>query len=192
MYPAHTQNDLSPKQLLLKYCTRIPWLIIYYILARWLPCSDAPVLGRPSRKFRSFICRHIFDYCGTNVNIDRNVLFGSGFRIRIGNNSGMGRNSVITSDIEIGENVMMGPHCHILTRNHNTVNIELPMCQQGFCERKKTTIGNNIWIGREVLFTPGRTIKDGCIIAARTCLCKDFPEYSVIGGNPARLIKLRK
>ena len=52
-------------------------------------------------------------------------------------------------------------------------------------------IGNDVWIGREVLFTPGRTVLDGTVIAARTCLCKDFPEYSVVGGNPSRLIKTR-
>ena len=53
-------------------------------------------------------------------------------------------------------------------------------------------IGNDVWIGREVLFTPGRTVKDGTVIAARSVVCKDFASYSVIGGNPARLITTRE
>lgn len=52
-------------------------------------------------------------------------------------------------------------------------------------------IGNDVWIGRETLFTPGRTVADGTVIAARTLVCKDVPAYSVIGGNPSRLIKSR-
>lgn len=179
-------------RLLKRHWHKVPWLIIYYGLARFLPGSYTFFFGRLSMIFRRFVCKHIFAYCGSNVNIDRMVTFGSGFRIRIGNNSGMGAHSVIDSNIIIGENVMMGPRCYILTENHCTERTDIPMCQQGYSIRKQTVIGNDVWIGREVLFTPGRTIKDGCIIAARTCLCKDFPEYSVVGGNPARVIKTRK
>lgn len=59
-------------------------------------------------------------------------------------------------------------------------------------QKKVTRIGNDVWIGRDVLFTPGRTVKDGTVIAARTVVCKDFASYSVIGGNPARLITTRE
>ena len=58
--------------------------------------------------------------------------------------------------------------------------------------RKKTIIGNDVWIGRECMFTPGRTIADGTIIAARTLVCKDFEAYSIIGGNPSRKIGERE
>lgn len=40
--------------------------------------------------------------------------------------------------------------------------------------------------------TSGRTIADGTIVAMASVLTKDFPPYSVVGGNPARLIKSRK
>ena len=53
-------------------------------------------------------------------------------------------------------------------------------------------IGNDVWIGRDVHMTPGRTIADGSIIAMCAVLTKDFPPYSVVGGNPAKLIKSRK
>lgn len=60
-------------------------------------------------------------------------------------------------------------------------------------QKKKTTqIGNDVWIGRDVHMTPGRTIADGSIIAMASVLTKDFPPYSVVGGNPAKLIKSRK
>lgn len=64
--------------------------------------------------------------------------------------------------------------------------------EQGYVGRQRTIIGDDVWIGRDVLFTPGRTVADGSVIAARTCLTKDFPPYSIVGGNPSRLIKYRE
>lgn len=119
------------------------------------------------------------------------MLFGSGFKIRIGNNSGIGINCVVPSDIEIGDNVLMGPHCFILYMNHAFERRDITIKAQGCHKRLPTKIGNDVWISREVLFTPGKTVADGTVIAARTCLCKDFPAYSVVGGNPSKLLKSR-
>lgn len=66
------------------------------------------------------------------------------------------------------------------------------MCMQGMTEKKTTRIGNDVWIGRDVHITSGRTIADGSIIAMCSVLTKDYPPFSVVGGNPARLIKSRK
>ena len=65
------------------------------------------------------------------------------------------------------------------------------MIKQGQRLRKKTVIEYDIWIERQVTFTPGRTVKKGSIIAAGCVLSKDFPDYSVIGGNPSCLIRKR-
>lgn len=80
---------------------------------------------------------------------------------------------------------MMGPNCFILDVNHIFDNPDIPMIQQGSTAKKITRIGNDVWIGRDVFMTPGRTIADHSIIAGRCVLCKDFPEYSIVGGNPA-------
>lgn len=167
-------------------------LIIYKVFLVWLPASSTPIIGVFMRNLRYLCCKHIFLYCGKNVNIERGAYFGSGFRLKIGDNSGIGINCHVTGNIEIGENVMMGPECHILSINHKFDRIDIPMLEQGSAEEKKTIIEDDVWIGRQVIFTPGRTVKKGSIIAAGTVLCKDFEEYSVIGGNPSRLIKNRK
>ncbi len=54
-----------------------------------------------------------------------------------------------------------------------------------------TTIGNDVWIGRESIIMPGVSIGDGAIIAAYSVVVKDVPAYAVYGGNPARFIKER-
>ena len=175
-----------------KYWKRVPFLILYYGVARYMPVSYFPVFGKLAKGFRFFCCKRIFEYCGKNVNVERKALFGSGFNVRIGDNSGIGINCTVPSDIIIGDNVLMGPNVFILSRNHEFHDKTKTIKAQRYQDRKKTIIGNDCWIGREVLFTPGRTVADGTVVAARTCLCKDFPAYSIIGGNPARLIGERQ
>lgn len=54
-----------------------------------------------------------------------------------------------------------------------------------------TVVGNDVWLGYEALVMPGVKIGDGAIIAARSVVVNDVPPYSVVGGNPARLIRPR-
>ena len=126
------------------------------------------------------------------MNIERRAWFGSGANIEIGDYSGIGINAHIPSDTIIGRYVMMGPNCFILDVNHEITDIDTPMMFQGMTARKTTIIEDDVWIGRCVSITPGRHISKVCVIAMNCVLTKDFPEYSIIGGNPSRLLKNRK
>lgn len=149
-------------------------------------------VGRFFRRLRGAVCRRIFKSAGKDINIERKAFFGLGTGIVIGDYSGIGPNCHVPSDTVIGNYVMMAPNCYILNRNHRVDNLDTPMVMQGDTERKTTVIGDDVWIGRNVLMTPGRHISNGTIIAAGCVLCKDFPAYSIVGGNPSRLIKSRK
>lgn len=52
-------------------------------------------------------------------------------------------------------------------------------------------VGNDVWIGRECLIMPGVKIGNGAIIASRSVVTKDVEPYTVVGGNPARVLKKR-
>ena len=169
---------------------KILCLALYYGVARWLPLSSK--MGGVGKAVRYTLCKRIFKACGKNVNIERKANFGSGLDIEIGDNSGLGINCMVPSNTKIGKNVMMGPNVYILAQNHRFDRLDIPMCQQGFSPKATTVIEDDVWIGRDVLMTPGRTIKTGSIIAGGCVLCKDFPEYSIVGGDPSRLIKSRK
>lgn len=54
-----------------------------------------------------------------------------------------------------------------------------------------TVIGNDVWIGRESVIMPGVKIGDGAIVAAYSVVAKDVEPYTIVGGNPSRLIKKR-
>lgn len=182
---------MSIKKIYLNF-TRIICLAIYYGFARYLPNSYSAIGGRLSMLFRRILCKQIFKYCGQNINIERMANFGSGRNICIGNNSGIGINACIPSDTIIGNDVMMGPNCYILSQNHIFERTDIPMNQQGETKPMQTIIGNDVWIGRDVLIMPGRIIKEGTIIGGGTVLTKNFDAYSIVGGNPSKLIRMRK
>ena len=166
-------------------------LIAYYGIAYWLPRSYSPLWGGARKHFRAFLCRHIFKHCGRDVNIERKANFGSGLDIELGDESGLGINCSVPSNTVIGRFVMMGPNCIILPHNHNFSRTDIPMCHQGLAPKCQTIIEDDVWIGRDVLMTPGRIIKEGSIIAGGCVLCKNFPSYSIVGGNPSKLIRFR-
>lgn len=164
-------------------------LVLYYAVGRYLPCSHT--FFKVGRVVRYYLCKRIFKKCGKYVNIERGAWFGSGANIEIGDYSGIGINAHIPSDTIIGKYVMMGPNCYIHDVNHVVDDIDTPMCFQGMAKRKTTIIEDDVWIGRCVSMTPGRHIAQGSIIGMNCVLTKDFPPYSIVGGNPSKLIKSR-
>ena len=55
----------------------------------------------------------------------------------------------------------------------------------------QTVIGNDVWIGQNVLLKPGITIGNGAAIGMGSVVTKDIPPYAVVAGNPAHIIKMR-
>lgn len=58
-------------------------------------------------------------------------------------------------------------------------------------EEKRTTIGNDVWIGEMVFIKKGVSVGDGAVIAAGAAVTKDVPPYAIVAGVPARVIKYR-
>lgn len=172
--------------------SKLFFLALYYGCLYFLPENTNPLFGKISGRLRYRCCKHIFKSCGKDVHIERKANFGSGRNICIGDCSGIGVNACIPSDTVIGNDVMMGPNCYILGQNHCFERTDIPMRCQGFGEHRQTVIENDVWIGRDVLMTPGRHIAEGTIVAGGCVLTKDFAPYSIVGGNPAQLIRSRK
>lgn len=161
--------------------------ILYKITAAWLPISQRSSFAK---KIRGFWAKRIVEYCGSNVNIERNATFGP--QLRIGNNSGVGIDCEIYGPVQIGENVMMGPEVIIYTNGHSFSRIDIPIIQQGSTEIEPVYIGNDVWIGRRVMIMPGVSIGNGCVIAAGAIVTHSIPDMSVAAGVPAKIIKERK
>jgi len=136
---------------------------------------------------------------GDNVSIARDsILFCTGvvaYRgkgITIGDRTGMSARAYLAGQggIAIGTDVIMGPNVQIFSENHLFNDLSLTIKEQGV-NKQAVSIGNNCWIGAGSTILAGVTIGDGCVVAAGSVVNKSFPANSVIGGIPAKLLKIR-
>ena len=168
------------------------YLLIYYSFARFLPANAIKIFGKTSNRFRYFLVQRIFKKCGKNVNIEQGAYFGTGKNIEIGNYSGIGINCKIYHEVKIGDYVMMGPEVMILGGNHKYDRLDIPMGLQGSTTYQPLLIGNDVWIGARVTILGNvKEIGNGAIIGAGSVVTKPVPEYAIVAGNPAKVIKFR-
>ena len=92
--------------------------------------------------------------------------------------------------IYIDDGVISGPNLTVYTYNHNYFNAEYLPYDQVY-KLKSVHIGKNVWLGDSVSLVPGVKIGEGCIIGMRSVVVKDIPPFSIVGGNPAKVIRKR-
>jgi maltose O-acetyltransferase len=137
------------------------------------------------------ICTPLFRHAGKNINIEARAFFGAGSGIDIGDNSSIGVRAEMYGPVTIGRNVMMGPDVLILTGNHTTSRTDIPMLGQGLTLPQRVSIGDDVWIGQRATLLPGVAIGNGSIIGACAVVSRSVPPYSIVVGNPARVVKSR-
>lgn len=161
---------------------------IYYLIAKHLPRSYSGFrIGQT--QLRRFCGKLMLAHCGVKVNIEHNAMFSS--RVSLGDYSGIGVNAKIYGTCTIGNYVMMGEDCTIISRNHRFERLDIPMMHQGFEEERPVHIGNDVWIGDKVTILPGVNIGNGSIIAAGSVVTHNVPDYGIVAGVPARLLRFR-
>lgn len=114
--------------------------------------------------------------------------YGKGFTF--GNNSGVGKFAFFgaAGGIKIGNDVIMGEYVSFHSQNHNFLNEDELIREQGVTS-KGIEIGNNIWVGTKSTFLDGSFVGDNCVVAAGSLVKDVFPNNVLIGGIPAKIIK---
>ena len=171
--------------------------LLYYGFARFLPKSTTPIVGKFALRLRRRVCSHLFTkdemHRCLKLNVERGAYFGSGKSFTIGNEVGLGRNfKSLNRVVIIDDYLMMGEDVLFLGGGHNIDRIDIPIGQQGSKGPTPLHIAGDVWIGARAIVLPGcRRIGHGAVVGAGSVVTKDVPDWAVVGGNPARIIRFR-
>jgi len=108
--------------------------------------------------------------------------------IKIGKESLVGISSVIIGPAELGDSILIAQNVVISALNHSYQNINKSIRDQAVTTAK-VSIEDEVWIGANVVITSGITVGKHSVVAAGSIVTRDVPPYSVVVGNPARVIK---
>lgn len=157
--------------------------------------------------FRSVVNKPMMVYGKKYISIGDGVMIRDGARIEavsqwggqmfepnlvIGNNTTFEQNLHLTfaSHLEIGSNCVFVSNVMITDISHNNSDINSSVMEQGITV-KKTTIGDGCFVGKNACIMPGVRLGQGVIVGANAVVTKDVPDYCVVAGIPAKVIKTR-
>jgi maltose O-acetyltransferase len=138
---------------------------------------------------RLSILKELLGSTGEHLYMETNIRFDYGYNTHVGENFYANFDCTILDvcEVRIGDNCMLAPGVHIYTATHPLDPVER---NSGKENGKPVSIGNNVWIGGMAVINPGVTIGDNAVIASGAVVTKDVPANAVVGGNPARIIKM--
>lgn len=137
---------------------------------------------------RAILLKKLFGITGKNIAIEPTFRCDYGYNIEVGENFHANFDCIILDvcKVSIGNNCLLAPGVHVYTATHPINPVER---NSGKEFGKPVTIGDNVWIGGQSVINPGVTIGDNAVIASGSVVTKNVPANTVVGGNPAKMIK---
>jgi acetyltransferase-like isoleucine patch superfamily enzyme len=136
---------------------------------------------------------------GAEVRLGRWSWVGHGTKIRahegvveIGARTVLGQECTISAfqHVSIGRECIVADRCMFIDFDHGMVEVERPIRMQGIYKRD-VRVGHNVWIGYGACFLRGVTVGDNSVVGTSAVVCADVPANAVVGGVPAKLIRMR-
>jgi acetyltransferase-like isoleucine patch superfamily enzyme len=114
-------------------------------------------------------------------------------RVEIGAKTVMGQECTITAyqHIRIGQQCVIADKAMFIDFDHGVVEVERPIRMQGIYKRD-VEVGNNVWIGYGACILRGVRVGDNAIVGTNSVVTKDVPANAVVGGIPARILRMRE
>jgi acetyltransferase-like isoleucine patch superfamily enzyme len=112
-------------------------------------------------------------------------------RVRIGQGTFLNMGVMLAAErlVEIGDHCMLANGCFVTDASHRYDDPELPITWQGFESKGPTVIGDNCWLGANVVVTSGVSIGKRCVVGANSVVTKDVEPFSIVAGAPARVVR---
>lgn len=136
------------------------------------------------RAFGAQIGRGVVFYPGVWIAPGKNLIVGDHVDFALG--------VLVTTSggVMIGDRTLIGYHTQILSSNHRIPGGRGKIFGAGHVTQP-VSIGNDVWIGANCLILPGVKIGEGAVIAGGSVVTKDVPPFTIVAGNPARILKER-
>ena len=163
--------------------------VVYYLFIQWLPNTKYAPLFNSIRVFYMDVVLGLIDRSESAI-FENRVYISNGDNVQIGKGCHINEN-VFIQGATIGDFVMIAPNVSILNDSHTFERIDIPMVQQSKIINDNPIIGNDVWIGRNAVILNGIRIGRGAIIAAGAVVTRDIEPFTVVGGVPAKFIKMR-
>ena len=112
-------------------------------------------------------------------------------RVRIGEGTFLNIGVMVAAAelVEIGSHCMLANGCFVTDGNHRFDDPDKPVPWQGFTTKGATRIGDNVWLGANVVVTSGVTIGERCVVGANSVVTQDIPPFSIAAGAPAKVLR---
>lgn len=150
-------------------------------------CRQLNTQGPEPFKAQQQLARQLFGAVGSCY-IEPDFWCDYGVNIQLGQRFYANHHCVMldAASITIGDDVMLGPAVQIYTVNHPmAASVRVTGVEQGL----PVTIADRVWIGGGAIILPGVNIGEGAVIAAGAVVNRDVAPYTLVAGQPARLIK---
>lgn len=171
-------HDPLPRSVKLR---RLVWILVWGTFASWMPYF----IGK---RWRNWLLRMFgMKADGRRTSFYPSVKIWAPWNVEVGNFVAIDDevNLYSAAKIKIGTKVAISREAFICTASHDVLRPERPLVLDPI------TICDGVWIGARATILPGVTIGEGAIVAANAVVTKDVEPWTVVGGNPAKIIKKR-
>lgn len=151
-------------------------------------CYEYNQLRPSNQQERQNKLKELLGKTGTSYIIEQPFMCDYGYNIEIGENFYANHNLIIldANKVQFGDNVFIAPNCSFYTAGHP---LDVEKRNKGLEYAKPIKVGNNVWMGGNVVVLPGVTIGDNVVIGAGSIVNKDIPSNTLAVGNPCKVIK---
>lgn len=160
--------------------SRLLWNFISLVVFR-------PFGSRLFKKWRVLVLKCFGAKIEWSSHVYSSVKIWAPWNLELGANSSLGPNvdCYNQGNISIGANTVISQKTYLCASTHDYTKKDFPLLL------KPITIGKGVWVAADAFIGPGVCIENNAVIAARSTVIKNVEANSVMGGNPARLIKFR-
>ncbi len=138
-------------------------------------------------RWRAWLLRRFGATLGRNCRLRRTVTVEIPWHLSLGDDVSIGDRAILycLGPVRVGDRSFLSQHAHLCAGSHDYRSNDYPLL------RPPITIGTDCWIAADAFVGPGVTVGDRSVVGARSAVFKDVHPATIVGGNPARVLKPR-